>query len=144
MSPEQAMGQREISARADIYALGCMLYEMLIGEPPFIGPNAQAIVAKILTEPAPTIVRQRPRVPAGVDAAVRRALEKLPADRFGSAKKFADALDQPSTAGYPAGVHPAGEACRGRRLVCAAAFIAVVAACLWIGRRTALDSGRVQ
>ncbi|HEX3275713.1 MAG TPA: protein kinase, partial [Gemmatimonadales bacterium] len=92
MSPEQAMGEREITARSDIYALGAVTYEMLLGEPPFSGPTAQAIVAKVLTEePAPLVPRRR-SIPLEVEAAVLTALEKLPADRFGSAQEFAAGL----------------------------------------------------
>ncbi|NNG15319.1 MAG: serine/threonine protein kinase, partial [Gemmatimonadales bacterium] len=82
MSPEQAMGDRELDARSDVYALGCVLYEMLVGEPPFTGPSAQAVVAKVMTEEpaAPTNVRKT--VPPGVGATTLRALQKLPADRF--------------------------------------------------------------
>jgi serine/threonine-protein kinase len=93
MSPEQAMGEREITARSDVYALGCVLYEMLVGEPPFTGPTAQAIVAKVLTEHARPLLPQRHTVPPQVEAAVLTALEKLPADRFASAAEFAAALD---------------------------------------------------
>jgi Tol biopolymer transport system component/tRNA A-37 threonylcarbamoyl transferase component Bud32 len=92
MSPEQAMGQREITARSDIYSLGAMTYEMLLGEPPFSGPTAQAIVAKVMTEtPAPPS-RHRDTVPEAVDDAVLTALAKLPADRFATAAEFAAAL----------------------------------------------------
>src|SRR5215467_11551292 len=96
MSPEQAMGQREITARSDVYALGCVTYEMLAGEPPFTGPTAQAILAKVLTEKPASIRRARERVPEPVEAAVFSALEKLPADRFGSAGEFAQALTSTS------------------------------------------------
>jgi eukaryotic-like serine/threonine-protein kinase len=92
MSPEQAMGEREITARSDVYALGCVTYEMLLGEPPFTGPTAQAIVAKLLTEKPARLIPRRDRVPVEVEDAVLTALEKLPADRWGSAKEFADAL----------------------------------------------------
>src|SRR4051794_37209376 len=92
MSPEQAMGEREITARSDIYALGAVTYEMLIGEPPFTGPTAQAIVAKVLTEePRPLLPRRR-SIPPEVEETVLTALEKLPADRFGSAQEFAAGL----------------------------------------------------
>jgi hypothetical protein len=97
MSPEQAMGEREITPKADIYALGCVLYEMLLGEPPFTGPTAQAIVAKVMTEKPGPIVARRERVPAHVEDAVFTALEKLPADRFASAAQFAEALTRPDT-----------------------------------------------
>jgi len=93
MSPEQAMGEREITVRSDVYALGCVLYEMLTGEPPFTGPTAQAIVAKVMTAEPAGLTAQRKTVPPYVDAAVLTALEKLPADRFASAAEFGAALD---------------------------------------------------
>jgi serine/threonine-protein kinase len=93
MAPEQAMGERTIDARADIYSLGCVLYEMLTGEPPFTGPTAQAIVARVITDTPRPVSLQRRSVPAHVEAAVERALEKLPADRFSTASEFAAALD---------------------------------------------------
>ena len=92
MSPEQAMGEREITARSDVYALGVMTYEMLLGEPPFTGPTAQAIVAKVMTEKPASLIARRERIPAAVEEAVLTALEKLPADRFGGAAEFATAL----------------------------------------------------
>ena len=105
MSPEQAMGERDIGARSDVYALGAMTYEMLTGEPPFMGANSQAIVAKVLTETPRPLRLARPNVSPAVEAAVLTALQKLPADRFGSAKEFADALDGKGTgAGYAATV----------------------------------------
>ena len=97
MSPEQAMGEREITARSDIYALGCVTYEMLVGEPPFTGPTAQAIVAKMMTEDPRSLVVQRKTIPAEVEDAVLVALSKLPADRFGSAADFSEALKGGST-----------------------------------------------
>src|SRR5881409_1606008 len=93
MSPEQAMGEREITARSDVYALGAVLYEMLVGEPPFTGPTAQAIVAKVVTETPRPLIAQRHTVPPHIEAAVLMALEKLPADRFASTAAFADALE---------------------------------------------------
>jgi eukaryotic-like serine/threonine-protein kinase len=95
MSPEQAMGERSITARSDVFSLGCVLYELLVGEPPFTGPTAQAIVARVMTETPRSVVAQRHTVPMYVDAAVRRALEKLPADRFQTAAEFAQALVWP-------------------------------------------------
>ncbi len=95
MSPEQAMGEREITAKSDVYALGCVVYEMLSGEPPFTGPTAQAIVARVMMEQPRSLTLQRHSIPPHVEAAVNRALEKLPADRFASAAQFAEALVRP-------------------------------------------------
>jgi serine/threonine-protein kinase len=92
MSPEQAMGERKISPRSDVYALGAMTFEMLAGEPPFTGPSSQAIVAKVLTEQPPSLRSKRPSVPPAAEAAILTALQKLPADRWGSAKEFGEAL----------------------------------------------------
>ena len=92
MSPEQALGEREITAGSDVYALGVMTYEMLLGEPPFSGPTAQAIIAKVMTEKPAGLIARRDRVPESVEDAVLTALEKLPADRFASAAEFAAAL----------------------------------------------------
>jgi serine/threonine-protein kinase len=92
MSPEQAMGDRAIDARTDIYSLGAVAYEMLVGDPPFGGSTVQAIVAKVLTE-RPTAPRAiRDTIPPHVERAVLTALAKLPADRFNSAERFAEAL----------------------------------------------------
>ena len=92
MSPEQAMGERSIDARSDVYALGAMTYEMLAGEPPFTGPTVQAIVAKVMSSEPVALSSLRKSVPANVASAVHSALEKLPADRCQSAKEFAEAL----------------------------------------------------
>jgi eukaryotic-like serine/threonine-protein kinase len=96
MSPEQAMGEREITARSDVYALGAILYEMLTGEPPFTGNTAQAVVARVLTESPRPLVTQRHTIPRNLEAAVLTALEKLPADRFATAAEFAEALKDKS------------------------------------------------
>ncbi|MDQ3138232.1 MAG: protein kinase [Gemmatimonadota bacterium] len=117
MSPEQAMGEREITARSDVYALGVVLYEMLTGDPPFTGSTAQAIVARVLTETPRPILPQRHTIPPQVEATVLTALEKLPADRFGTAAEFAEALAgrssvptlRTATAGAMSGAIPAAK-----------------------------------
>jgi eukaryotic-like serine/threonine-protein kinase len=96
MSPEQATGERALDRRSDVYGLGCVLYEMLVGEPPFPGPTAQAVLARILTSEPRRVTETRHTVPTHVDAVVAKSLEKLPADRFDSAEEFAAALDDPS------------------------------------------------
>ena len=94
MSPEQASGAADIDGRSDVYALGCVTYEMLVGEPPHSGPNAQAIMAKVLTQPVPSVSEGRETVTPAMDAAIHKALARLPADRFATAKQFGDALQQ--------------------------------------------------
>jgi eukaryotic-like serine/threonine-protein kinase len=86
MSPEQATAEKEITARSDVYSLGSVLYEMLTGNPPHTGASAQQIIMKIVTEEAAPVTRLRKAVPPNVAAAVAQALEKLPADRFESAR----------------------------------------------------------
>jgi serine/threonine-protein kinase len=132
MSPEQAMGDRELDARSDVYSLGAMLYEMLAGEPPYTGATAQAIVARVITEEPRPLTAQRRTVPANVAAAVHQALSKLPADRFGSAATFAAALED---AGFTTTTAAPGAATRARtrrlsdrRFVLTAAAAVVLAA----------------
>ena len=98
MSPEQAMGQRDVGPPSDVYSLGAVTYELLTGEPPFNAPTAQAIVARVMTEAPRSITAQRHTVPPALEAAVMRALEKLPADRFASAGAFAAALTEDAPA----------------------------------------------
>ena len=96
MSPEQATGDSQVGPATDIYALGCVLFEMLVGEPPYPGTTAQAVLGKIIAGGPVSAAEQRRSVPVHVDAAIARALEKLPADRFTSAADFARALSDPS------------------------------------------------
>ncbi|MEJ2206305.1 MAG: serine/threonine-protein kinase, partial [Gemmatimonadota bacterium] len=85
MSPEQATGDQNVGARSDIYSLGCVLYEMLVGDPPYLGSTAQAVLGQIISGEPVTTIDKRATVPAHVDAAIRKALEKVPADRFATA-----------------------------------------------------------
>ncbi len=94
MSPEQAAGDKSVDARTDVYALGAVLYEMLAGDAPFTGATAQAIIARRLTEPPPSIRSTRASVPEAVDLVIRKALATVPADRFAGAAQMAQALTQ--------------------------------------------------
>src|SRR4051812_2622125 len=93
MSPEQATGERGVDGRTDIYSLGAVLYEMLTGEPPHTGATVQAIIARLMTDTPRSVRSSRPSVPENVDWAIQKALEKVPADRFDSAKEFAETLE---------------------------------------------------
>ena len=95
MSPEQATGEQAVGVATDIYTLGAVLYEMLIGDPPYMGSTAQAILGRIIAGKVASATEERASVPANVDAAIRKALEKLPADRFTGAQEFAGALADP-------------------------------------------------
>jgi serine/threonine protein kinase len=132
MSPEQAMGEREITGRSDVYALGCVLYEMLAGDPPFTGSTAQAIVAQVVTETPRPLMPRRHTIPPHLEAAVLRALEKLPADRFATPAEFARAL---ATAPAPVPPVPAPFALRSRRPaifgIAALGMILLVAGLAW-------------
>jgi serine/threonine protein kinase/Flp pilus assembly protein TadD len=98
MSPEQAAGDRDIDARSDIYSVGCVLYEMLAGQPPFTGPTARAVLAQQVTKAVPPISRRRSGVSPQVTTAVMKALAKAPGDRFDSAAAFAEAVRPESVA----------------------------------------------
>ena len=125
MSPEQATGDRQPDARSDVYSLAAVLYEMLAGEPPHTGPTAQAIIAKLLTEPPMRLAVVRDDVPAVIDAALARALAKLPAERFSRAADFAAAL-----AGAPGRGAVRGRS-RGLRVLTASVIVATVLAAGW-------------
>ena len=101
MSPEQAASERALDARSDVYSLGCVLYEMLAGEPPYTGSTAQVLIAKRLVDPVPAVRRLRAAVPVGVEQALTKALAKVPADRWASALAFAEALTAPARPGLP-------------------------------------------
>ncbi len=159
MSPEQAVGDPALDGRSDIYSLACVLYELLAGDPPFTGRTPQAVLAKVLGE-APSSVRTvRPDVPAHVDAALMRALAKLPVDRQSSAREFADALQAGEAVASgaasanalgelaaPAHAPPRGRATwwRGRTgPVMVGAFAASLAAAAWIAARRDDGSGQI-
>jgi serine/threonine-protein kinase len=97
MSPEQATGERELDARSDVYSLGAVTYEMLAGEAPFTAPTTQAVIARLMTDEPRALSSIRKTVSPAVEAAVHRALEKLPADRFATAAQFAEALTGSAT-----------------------------------------------
>ncbi len=133
MSPEQAMGDRELDGRSDIYSLGSVTYEMLVGEPPHTGPSAQAIIAKIVTDVPRPVTDARPSTPDAMAAAIEKALEKLPADRFATAEDFSKALTSPvATTRTRAAAQPRRV---GRGLLVAAGVVAVAA--FLLGRTTA-------
>ena len=92
MSPEQAAGSDDLDGRSDLYSLGCVLYEMLAGEPPFTGPTAAGVIQQHITVEPRSITQLRPAVPASVAEAISRALAKTPADRFNPVGQFAEAL----------------------------------------------------
>ena len=157
MSPEQATGERTVDARSDIYALGAVTYEMLVGEPPFTGPSTQAIVARLLSAAPPSLTATRNTIPPHVEAAVLTALAKLPADRQTSVAEFAaqltgaapvaftqanDARLNAGTVGGGAAVdarHTASALRRTRLLlgVTAAVAVAAVSAVAWLSTRPA-------
>ncbi len=139
MSPEQATGDRGIDARTDVYSLAAMTYEMLAGEPPHAGNTAQAIIAKLMTEdPRPVSVLRR-AVPPHVEAALARALEKLPADRLPSAAAFAAALSGERPVAPTAAMRTAAATNKGVRWREGVAWIAAASAlafALWPRDRT--------
>jgi len=130
MSPEQAMGERDVDGRADIYALGCVLYEALAGEPPYTGPTPEAVIAKRLSEPIPRISVVRGTVGPALEAVIEKALARAPVDRYATAADFAAALEASA-------VPERRGRTDGRRTIIAAvgvAALAIVATLIWRGR----------
>jgi serine/threonine-protein kinase len=139
MSPEQGAGVADLDGRSDQYSLGCVVYEMLAGEPPHNGPTAQAILARQQTEPPRSIRVLRPSIPEGVEQAVFTALAKPPADRFPSVSEFVAALDEAAARGR-SGAPRSTERLRWAALV--AALLVVVASLVQLGRRNPLPQPR--
>jgi len=136
MSPEQATGDRHLDARSDVYSLAAVLYEMLTGEPPHTGATVQAVIAKLMTE-RPTRLRVvRDTVPEGIDAAVARALAKVPADRFGSPAEFAAALDS-----GPPSTQPSRWLGRPAVLLGGLAIVAIIGVGVWRRTRAPPEAG---
>ena len=134
MSPEQAMGDKTVDARTDVYALGAMTYEMLAGDPPFTGSSAQAIVAKVLTERPAPLHTLRDTVPPDVEKAVLTALAKLPADRFSTVAEFSAALANAGSSGtanvLTLAVRPTGRPTLSTKLLLGA-LVATAGLALW-------------
>lgn len=133
MSPEQASADAGIDARSDIYSLGCVLYEMLAGEPPFAGPNAQAVIARALTESPRPLTNIRQAVTPSLALVVAKAMARVPADRFGTAAEFAKALgaasgEFQSTSGPRASEPVAASPARRRSVAVTLAVVGILAA----------------
>ncbi len=129
MSPEQAAGSRDLDGRSDLYSLGCVLYEMLAGQPPFTGPTAESLAHQHLNVTPRPVTELRPAVPAPVAAALQRALAKTPADRFNPVALFGEALGSTAIAtATPMPAAPAPRRHRARWLVAAAATVIVLVA----------------
>ena len=156
MSPEQASGEIEVDGRSDVYSLGCVLYEMLAGEPPFSGPTVQAIIARRFTETAPSLRAARPTIAPEIDRIVATAMATLPADRFTSATELAKALEQAAARavsadavsvarppGMRAGRSPSGgHLGRNVRLAGVGGLVVAVAATAWaVSRDRTMPAG---
>jgi serine/threonine-protein kinase len=143
MSPEQAAGQRDLDGRSDVYSLGIVLYEMLAGLAPFAAATPQGSIAQRLTHPPEALTRYRPMVPAELEETVRIALATTPADRFASAREFAEALRGTelvhstggATTGLTGGGWPVQTRKRRRRWALIGASLAAAAAAAWSGQR---------
>ena len=133
MSPEQSVGDAALDGRSDLYSLGCVLYELLVGEPPYTGPTAQAIVAKRLTDPVPSARRLRETVPPGVDQVLQRLLARSPADRFASAAELVVALKASPASAATLDLSISRPRRRSHLVVVAAGLLVIVGALLGIG-----------
>lgn len=140
MSPEQVAGSDDLDGRTDLYSLGCMLYEMLAGQPPFTGPTAESVVRQHLAAEPPRLTTVRPELPNGVAAVLARALAKNPADRYPSPAEFGTALeraglDGSATAASPGAIAQATRRLRRPVLIGAAALLGLAATLLLLNRR---------
>ncbi len=126
MSPEQATGSRDLDARSDLYAVGCVLYEMLAGHPPFLGTTPQEILRRHVMDPVPPLRSARSEIPESLERAIAKSLAKAPADRWSSAQQFAEALRKTGVVSRPR---------RVRVGLGAAALVAVAAAAAFIASR---------
>src|SRR5687767_1444259 len=129
MSPEQSDGAREIDVRTDVYSLGCVLYEMLTGDPPFTGSTKHAVLARKLTETAPPLRNVRESVSPGLERSVLKSLARTPADRFRTVKEFSDSLLSPQ----PEPTARARRSIPRSRKTIAAAMLTVVALAATVG-----------
>jgi serine/threonine-protein kinase len=159
MSPEQAAGETDVDGRSDIYSLGCVLYEMLAGEPPFTGPTVQAIIARRFTEQAPSVRATRSSVAPEIDRLIATTMATLPADRFVSATELARALDQvalraassgalaipqPAPEPSPGSTATAAPRRRGVRPVTLVGSAVAAAAAIWGGVRLLSTRGQAR
>jgi serine/threonine-protein kinase len=145
MSPEQVGGSRDLDGRSDLYSLGCVLYEMLAGQPPFTGPTIESLVHQHLAVEPPNITAIRPAVPAQVAATLQRALSKTPADRFNPVALFAEALGGRASAAVTSGPAVSGppvprRVSWERIALLGIAALVVIGAALVVGRRTRAGS----
>ncbi len=139
MSPEQAAGSKDLDGRSDLYSLGCVLYEMLAGQAPFMGPTVESMIHQHLTVEAPNITGVRPAVPAHVAATLERALSKTPADRFSPVALFAEALEpRGSVALTSASAAPVQRRFSWERMTLLAILVVVVAAGGFVAARRLL------
>ncbi len=141
MSPEQAAGEPEVDGRSDLYSLGCVLHEMLGGQPPFSGPTAAAVARQHLITEAPRVTDLRPSVPAEVASALARSLAKSPADRFDPVAQFVEALSTAEVATSQA-VSQAPRRSRGRTALFASGAVALLAVA-WLGGQALIGGGSV-
>jgi tetratricopeptide (TPR) repeat protein len=136
MSPEQAAGNQPVDARSDEYSLACVLYEMLVGQPPFTGPTPMAVMARHSLDPVPSVRTLRSTIPAGLEESLNRGLAKMPADRFPTIERFVGAVTGEQTAAAGSARSVAGARPRGlfRKVAWVGLAVAAMAAAVLIGR----------